>query len=44
MSFETVRTKKNILSKCFYSIIHGISYFTTFVQLCWHDAIDRMDG
>ena len=42
MSFETVRAKKNILSKCFCSVIvHGIYYFSTFVHLCWHDAIDE---
>ena len=31
---------KNILSKCFCFVTHGAYYFTTFVQLCWHDTID----
>ena len=41
MSFEMVRTKKNILSKCFCSVTQGIYYFTTFVQLRRHDTIDE---
>ena len=35
MSFEMALAKKNILSKCFFSVtVHGIYYFTTFLQLC----------
>ena len=41
LSFEMIRTKKKILSKCFCFVTHGIYYFTTFVQLCWHDTIDE---
>ena len=31
MSFEMVRTKKYIFSKCFCFVTHGVYYFTTFV-------------
>ena len=34
VSFEMIRTKKNILSKCFCSVTHGVYYFTTLIQLC----------
>ena len=47
VSFDMVRTKKNILSKCFCFVTHGVYYFTTFV-LCTNvnyvDMIQSMNG
>ena len=43
VSFKMVRTKKNILSKCFCSVTHGVHNFTTFVQQ-YVDMIQSMNG